>query len=331
MPVVLVGVLAALAVLALWGVVESQWVRLGTREIRVEGLPAALDGFRILHISDLHLGAPSLAWIGTRRAAAWAEHRDLDLTVITGDLLSARRGRPALEAFLARIDSQREVLAVLGNHDVALTRDPFSRAGATEAVPGMRLLRDDAVVLTHAGVSVRVAGVDALSYLRGEVDVAELSGGEAFRILLSHYPTVVKRTPPAAFDLVLAGHMHGGQICVPFPGGKLRLAHPKAPYPEGSFAVHGGQTTLVVSRGLGTTFVPFRFFARPELTELVLRAPTLKREQRSRASDAPLARARTRCLSRLRVLAVARLQAPLQGAMGATRRDGLGFLGHPLP
>ena len=64
--------------------------------------------------------------------------------------------------------------------------------------------------------------------------------------------------------------MHDGQICVPYPGGKLRLAHPSAPYTHGMY--RRGGTVMHVSPGLGTTFVPFRFFARPEATELVLRA-----------------------------------------------------------
>ena len=275
------GLIAAIAVvvaLGSWGIFESQWVRVGTREVRVAGLPPALEGFRVLHVSDLHFGAVSLAWLGARRAAAWAAGRDPDLTVITGDLLSARRGLPRLMRFVAGVGSRHGVLAVLGNHDVASTRDPFSRAVklGPDDVPGMRLLDDEALVLAHDGATIRVAGVDALSYLRGRVDVASLSGDDDLSILLSHYPTIVARTPPAAFDLILAGHMHGGQICISMRGRKLRLAHPNAPYPEGVYAVHGGESTLVVSRGLGTTFVPFRFFSQPELTELVLRAPTLE-------------------------------------------------------
>jgi predicted MPP superfamily phosphohydrolase len=72
---------------------------------------------------------------------------------------------------------------------------------------------------------------------------------------------------------VLAGHTHGGQICLPYPGGKLRFGNLRPPYAEGVFELPG--TTLVVSRGVGTTFVPLRFFARPEVTELILtrRAP----------------------------------------------------------
>jgi hypothetical protein len=80
----------------------------------------------------------------------------------------------------------------------------------------------------------------------------------------------VDALPERAFDLVLAGHMHDGQISVPLPGTKLRLAHPTARYTSGLYRRPGG--VLHVSPGLGTTFVPFRFFARPEATELVLRS-----------------------------------------------------------
>jgi predicted MPP superfamily phosphohydrolase len=73
-----------------------------------------------------------------------------------------------------------------------------------------------------------------------------------------------------SFHLVLAGHYHAGQIVVPYPGGKLRLAHLRARDVDGLHE-YGG-TTLHVSPGLGTTFVPFRLFARPEVTELVVRS-----------------------------------------------------------
>jgi predicted MPP superfamily phosphohydrolase len=78
--------------------------------------------------------------------------------------------------------------------------------------------------------------------------------------------------PAGRWDLILAGHLHAGQIALPYGLGKLLLAHPRARYPEGVFEREG--TTMHVSPGLGTTFVPFRFFARPEATELVLRCET---------------------------------------------------------
>jgi predicted MPP superfamily phosphohydrolase len=74
---------------------------------------------------------------------------------------------------------------------------------------------------------------------------------------------------PGRFDLVLSGHMHDGQIALPLPGGKFRFAHPGAPYNAGVY--RSAAATMHVSAGLGTTFVPFRFAARPEVTELTLR------------------------------------------------------------
>jgi len=273
----IIGVACAAVVLGLWGLFESQWVRCDERELEVPGLPAELDGFRLLHVSDLHLGAFSLAWLGARRAGYWLAGHEFDLVAITGDLVSARRGVPRLTEFLATLRADLGVIAVLGNHDVSVTRDPFSSAkgAAFDEFEHMTLLRDSAALVTRGSVSIRVAGLDALSYLRGATDPSTLTGSEDFRILLSHYPTAVDRASPDSFELVLAGHMHGGQICLPTPRGKLRLAHPGAPYPEGVYSVHDGETTLVVSRGLGTTFVPFRLLARPELTAFTLRAPTV--------------------------------------------------------
>jgi hypothetical protein len=88
-------------------------------------------------------------------------------------------------------------------------------------------------------------------------------------ILLCHYPRVLEHLEPGRFDLVLAGHMHDGQIALPFPGGKVRFAHPTARFNAGVY--RSAVATMHVSAGLGTTFVPFRFAARPEATELTLR------------------------------------------------------------
>ena len=95
---------------------------------------------------------------------------------------------------------------------------------------------------------------------------------------MSAVPTASADTSPlvltdaiAPFELVLAGHMHDGQITIPYPGGKLRLAHPTARFANGVYRSEAA--VMHVSPGLGTTFVPFRFAARPEATELVLRSP----------------------------------------------------------
>jgi predicted MPP superfamily phosphohydrolase len=192
-----------------------------------------------------------------RRAADWVRERRPDLVAVTGDLLSHPRGRAELDGALEGLGAY----AVLGNHDVEVTRDPFSRAADLGGV-GATLLEGESTTVELRGVRVQVAGTEP----RIDAPTPAADPAAAFRILLSHYPRL--RTP--GYGLVLAGHMHAGQIVLPYPGGKVRLAHPGALLAEGVYRRDG--VTLHVSPGLGTTFVPFRFFARPEATELVLRS-----------------------------------------------------------
>ena len=256
-----------------WGLFESQWVALERLEVPVERLPASLDGFSILHLSDFHLGTVSLNGRAVEKAVRFAERSEHDLVAVTGDLLSASRGEPALQRALVRLHARHGVYAVLGNHDIAVTRDPFSGARELDdlTAAGAVLLRDQAMSLQVDGVRVQVVGCEPRAFMERRARPWELVDPAAeLRILLCHFPDVVDRIPPGSFDLVLAGHLHGGQICLPLPGGKLRLSNFGPPYPEGVFRLDG--TTLVVSRGIGTTFVPFRFFSRPQAAVLVLRA-----------------------------------------------------------
>jgi predicted MPP superfamily phosphohydrolase len=108
---------------------------------------------------------------------------------------------------------------------------------------------------------------------RARLDPNRLSREADFSILVCHYPRVLDHLEPGRFDLVLAGHMHDGQIALPLPGGKFRFAHPSARYNAGVY--RSSAATMHVSAGLGTTFVPFRLAARPEATELILR-PALR-------------------------------------------------------
>jgi predicted MPP superfamily phosphohydrolase len=116
---------------------------------------------------------------------------------------------------------------------------------------------------------VQIVGLDPRSYKRGNALPGAPTGADAdLRILLCHFPRVLDRLRADAFHLVLAGHMHNGQITLPYLYGKVRFAHLGARYTTGIY--ERGGTLMHVSPGLGTTFVPLRFFARPEATELVL-------------------------------------------------------------
>jgi predicted MPP superfamily phosphohydrolase len=245
---------------------EAGWVRLETVEVPLPRLPPELDGLRIAHLSDFHLGLPSRGTRAVRRAVDWVEERQPDLTAITGDLVSRRRGEPLLRELLELLPN---CYAVLGNHDYAVSKDPFSQEVQLDDLRPARLLADDAETIELRGRKVQVVGVDPRSYRVGRARPERLADPDAdLRILLCHFPQVIDRLEPGVFDLVLAGHLHAGQIAVPYPGGKLRLSHIRWTYVEGLYERPGG--TLHLSAGLGTTFVPFRFFARPAAYELVL-------------------------------------------------------------
>ena len=244
-------------------------MRLRELEVELPGLPPELDGLRIVHLSDFHLGVPSPGLGAAWQAAVWTRERRPDLVVITGDLLTHPRGEPMLRRLVRVLPLP--TVAVLGNHDVAISRDPQARPSNLRELEPATLLRDEGRLLDLRGRSVWIAGADPRLIVRNHprLDPNALARDADFSILLCHYPRVLDVLEPGRFDLVLAGHMHDGQITLPYPGGKVLLAHPSARYMRGVY--RSGPTTMHVSAGLGTTFVPFRFAARPEATELVLR------------------------------------------------------------
>lgn len=266
---VLVGLLAV-AVLA-WSWFEAGWLRTRVVEVRLNGVPVELDGLRIAHLSDFHLGVPSRGRHATEKAVEWVEERRPDLVCITGDLLSRKRGAALLRRLLERLGPS---YAVLGNHDLAESRDPFAQRVGAELfadIEGLTVLHDEAAELELRGRRVQLVGVEPRDYVLRRASPERLAEPDAdLRVLLCHFPGIVRRMPDAAFHLVLAGHLHGGQIVLPLPGRKLGLAHLRQRHVAG-LSRHGA-TVLHISPGLGTTFVPFRLFARPEATELVVRS-----------------------------------------------------------
>jgi len=259
--------------MAAWGLYEAQWVQGRELEIGVPGLPAGLDGLSVLHLSDFHAGTPSLNVRAVRKAAALGAAWQPDLVALTGDILSHGRARDAVVAAMEQLRPPLGIFAVLGNHDVGDTNDPFSRGIVIEdwgAAP-VTVLRDEAAVIVAGGHEIEIAGVDPALFATGTNRPAEqlFSRAGAFRVLLSHFPDVPAAMPPGTCTLALCGHLHGGQICLPTPRGKIRLSHRSYRYDEGVY--EEPETTVVVSRGLGTTLVPFRVMARPEVCLLRLR------------------------------------------------------------
>jgi predicted MPP superfamily phosphohydrolase len=269
----LAALASAGAALAAWGLFEAQWVQEGELEIGVPGLPPELDGLTILHLSDFHAGTPSLNTRAMRKGVDFGARLKPDLVVLTGDILSGPRARDAVVHALERLRPPLGIFAVLGNHDVGDTHDPFSHGIVIDdwgAAP-VTLLRDSSAVVEWRGCEIEIGGVDPRLFAERVNLPAErlFTRPGAVRVLLSHFPDVPAEMPPGTCSLALCGHLHGGQICLPGRTGKIRLSHRSYRFNEGVF--EEPDVTVVVSRGLGTTLIPFRLFARPEVSLLRLR------------------------------------------------------------
>jgi uncharacterized protein len=266
------ALVAAGAGAAAWGLFESQWVECRHLDVQVSGLPAVLEGLTILHVSDLHAGTPSLNMRAFRKAVDFGMEVEPDLVALTGDIVSHPRASLPVVAELERLQPPLGIVAVLGNHDVGASNDPFSRGAVIEdwGRAPVTLLRGETHAIEARGVRIEVGGLDAAAWLGGRAGPA----GELFsdmaglRLLLAHFPEAAEELAPGSADLVLCGHLHGGQICLPWPGGRVGLAHPLSG-PLAAVEASNG-TVMHVSPGLGTTFVPLRFFAQPEVTLLRL-------------------------------------------------------------
>jgi len=250
---------------------ESLALRKRVRELPIAGLPRELEALTILHVSDVHAGfGPGVALL--RRCAEWARELEPDLIAVTGDLVARRRAAPAFSAAAAELvaAARHGAYAVLGNHDLARGRDPFAQGWDAGDLGGLELLDGTATELSLNGRRISVAGASAKRHFR-EPDydpAAHLDVSADLRILLCHFPDVLLRLTAGQAHLVLAGHLHGGQVCVPWPGGRVGLAHPRSG-PLAAVEARDG-TVMHVSPGIGTTFVPLRFCAQPEVTLLRL-------------------------------------------------------------
>jgi predicted MPP superfamily phosphohydrolase len=236
-------------------------VDLVERDILLDRLPAAWDGLRILHLTDLHLwGRPGREYFET--VLRFCRERPCDVLVLTGDLIDSNDHYDWLDLF--RGFPCREVaLAIRGNHDARYDADRVAQK--LEDV-GFHFIGGRCQEFTIRGVPALVAGNEA-PWLPPIPDFSAHSHA-AFRLALIHAPDQFRWAVEQQVDLVLAGHNHGGQIRLPGFGSIFVPSKSGRRYDAGLY--HQKTTVMHVSRGLGGTF-PVRYFCRPEATWLTLR------------------------------------------------------------
>ena len=266
LPLAVLAAAGAAGARALWW--EPRHVRITRHELRLPHWPAALDGMQVAVIADLHVGAPQVGLRKLERVVAAVNGAAPDLVALLGDYADPRvafgdRIPPdAVAQRLARLAAP--AVAVLGNHDWdhwgPRMSDALRRAGLTvlenDCVP-VALGSSHAWVLGMADASTRAPSFGALD---------AVPDGEPV-IVLSHDPDVFPRVPPRV-ALTLAGHLHGSQVNLPLVRERVTPSRHGARYAAGH--VEEGGRHLFVSRGIGTSRLPVRFLAPPEVALLRL-------------------------------------------------------------
>jgi predicted MPP superfamily phosphohydrolase len=234
-------------------------IRCREHEVRLARLPSAFDGYTLLQLSDLHLGAST---IFVDRLIARVQSLRHDLCVLTGDYRWGTAGpwQPAVDA-LARLRPHlgETAYAVLGNHDT------IRMVPSIEAL-GIGVLLNESACIHRAGGRLTLAGIDDAHHFRTDDLQKALAGAEpgGCTILLSHAADPFRQAAQAGVGLMLSGHTHGGQICL--PGGMPVLTLSRAPRALARGPWRHGAMAGYTSAGCGTSVVDVRLNCLPEVT-----------------------------------------------------------------
>ncbi|WP_157270750.1 metallophosphoesterase [Azohydromonas aeria] len=234
-------------------------IELREHDVALQRLPPAFEGVRLLHLSDLHLdvgGGFMAALVERVRGVAH------DLCVITGDFRFRTHGpwQPAMEALASlRPHLAPDTFAVLGNHD------SIRMLPSIEAL-GVRVLMNEAACVGRGGQALWIAGIDDPHYFRAHAlhKAADAIPDGACALLLSHAPEPYLEAAHCGFDLMLCGHTHGGQLCL--PGGIPVMTCSSAPRALARGPWRHGAMRGYTSVGCGSSLLDVRLNCRPEVT-----------------------------------------------------------------
>ena len=244
---------------------EANSLSLERVEITLKRLPKKLDGFKIIHLSDIH-HSPFTGLEHIDRAVKIANRLRPDMFLLTGDYVSHDRQYIApVAAALGRLRSKYGTYACLGNHDHWTDADLVTHLFRGE---GIGMLVNEGVRFEARGSAFWLCGVD--DHMVGKTDVSTALRGsypDEMKLLLAHNPAIFREAAKLGIDLTLSGHTHGGQI-------KMRSDEkrilPKRKLKAGLHARRNSQ--IYITRGIGTVVLPVRYQCPPEISLLELRS-----------------------------------------------------------
>lgn len=244
---------------------ETHSISIEHVRIRLKRLPKELDGFRIIHLSDIH-HSPFTGIDYISSIVKVSNFLEPDMFVLTGDYVSHESEYiEPVARVLGELKSRHGTYACLGNHDhwtnADLIVNHFNRFG-------IKILINEGFRFEANNASFWFCGVD--DYMVGKTDLKQALEGsreDEFKLLLSHNPQVVRFAARYGVDLVLSGHTHGGQI-------RLKTERKSRRLKSGLFHYHN--TQVYITRGIGTVIVPLRYQCPPEISLLELRAEKME-------------------------------------------------------
>lgn len=271
--ILLVLLAVAITAAAIWIAWENTALELNTFRVTSPLLPEKWDGFRIAQVSDLHNAEMGP---GNEKLLQLLREAKPDLIAITGDMIDSRRTDMDIALdFAGEAMKIAPCCYVTGNHEARFDKAVLASFEDRLRALGVTVLRNDQLVLEKEGQSLIIVGMDDPDFIDKKTahmapQVLELLESGRFEILLTHRPEMFEDYVAAGADVVLAGHVHGGQIRIPYLGGVF------APH-QGFFAQYDaglyadGQTQMVVSRGIGNSLFPFRVNNPPEVVLIELK------------------------------------------------------------
>jgi len=252
--------------------IQNNWITVSGYTYVSEEVPETMDGFTIVHISDLH---NKMFGPGQQRLIYKTAGCKPDIILVTGDIVDrSRTDIDAAVAFIEEAAKMRPVFYVTGNHEKDLSEEDFLDLTERIEKAGAVWLDDETVdfAAVSGEGSISITGIDNDS-LTGPVPqelFRETDHGK-LTVLLAHQPQLIKYYAQQGVDMVFSGHAHGGQWRLPVIGGLI--APGQGLFPEYTEGAHvSGSTTMYISRGLGNSIFPLRLFNCPEIVCVELKS-----------------------------------------------------------
>ena len=265
---IIVGVLFFIILLGFWSFfVEPKIIKIEKASIEIRNLPPSFKGTKIAHLSDLHSKN-----FGEREREVLELLNQIkpDFIFLTGDFVDWRtQDLKSCQNFWKKLSENHpeKIFGVLGNHDHHHPKFKIIRNLLKES--GIEILENETKKIEKNGDFIYFIGVDDPH--EGYDNIEKAMAGietEIPKILLAHSPEIFRKVKEKSIDLVLVGHTHGGQINIPFITNLFMPLKYDKKYKSGFFEENS--TLLYVNRGIGTTFLPIRFNASPEITLIEL-------------------------------------------------------------